>query len=260
LAAFGRPKFADQVRKVIRVSGDGTYSIADGYFNLLGSGWNLFTREFLMLFQAPRDYRAPLPFDCLEDDFTLSPITDDDQRYADIAASLQVVLEDALLGLARRVQRVTASRRLCIAGGVALNAVANTRMIEDSGFDEVFIPPDPGDGGAAIGAALLECARMMEKRVPRSISPWMGRAFATDPAPQMVRHLDPADWIPFRIDRRKDVAGESLAYEECDSLDDLIGSVAEALLAGRIVGWLQGRFELGHARSATGPFWRTRRI
>jgi len=243
LAAFGQPKFVDEVRTVIRTNLDGTYTINDGYLNLLSSGLKLFTKQFIARFGLPRDYRKPLPFDCLNSSQALS-VTPDDQRYADIAASVQVVIEDTLVLLAKRARRLTGSQRLCMAGGVALNAVANTRVILESGFEEVFIPPDPGDGGAAIGAALLECARASSLPARFSITPWVGESYESDFIERMAAHLDPGDWTKYRIDAVEKIAPETLDVRRL-SYDELVASAVEDLLAGDIVGWFQGPFELG---------------
>ena len=151
LAAFGQPRYADRVRQVIQLEEDGLYTVNHRTMKFLAQGSELFTPVFLEMFGEPRRFRNTLPFDAIDDDYA-SRVTEDDQRFADIAASVQQVCEEAVLGLARRARRLTGHENLCVAGGVALNAVANTRLIEHSGFNHVFVSPDPGDGGAALGS------------------------------------------------------------------------------------------------------------
>lgn len=240
LAAFGQPRYVDEVRAIIEINESGTYRVNQKFFNLLSTGGDLFTPRFVKVFGAPRNHRRELPFDSLEDHFSGSKATKDDQRFADIAASLQEVLEETILALANRAWRLVQSPRLCIAGGVALNAVANSVVIERSRFQDVFIPPDPGDGGAALGAALLEYYRQSKDLRPLNLTPWLGKADTGDATESMVRDLAHAE----ASSRVNDTEGwtQSIKF---DSFDELVDEVAQDLEHGYIVGWFQGRFEFG---------------
>lgn len=249
LAAFGRPRFVPQVRRIVRLEPDGSYTIDHRMFNFLSAENDLFTEEFIQLFGRPRDYRNALPFDSLDDlGSSRRPVSEDDQRFADVAASIQSVLEEAILALADRAHRLTGSDRLCFAGGVALNAVANTRVIGESKFREVFIPSDPGDGGAAVGAALAEYyaeANGSAKRV--SWSPYLGKSFDEDgdSLRTIIEEVNPADWNAYLMEGCTGITREELETEEIGSFDDLVEAIAGEIAAGRIVGWIQGRFEVG---------------
>lgn len=154
------------------------------------------------------------------------------------------MLEETVLALARRARRITGSTQLCVAGGVALNAVANSKVIEASGFEDVFVPPDPGDGGAALGAALHEYYRLSASRRCLDISPFLGKSY-------------PDNSISWARGMRFDTPGRrrspllltsverDIAIEEFDCDETLTQSVAKELACGRIVGWFQDRFEFG---------------
>lgn len=245
LAAYGEPAYIDQVRQVINLEEDGTYRLNHRLFNFLSEDLRLFTPEFVALFGEPRDHRLAFPFDSLDDHFSDTEVTGDDRRFADIAASLQRVLEEAVLGLARRAFRLTGSKRLCIAGGVALNAVANSRVIEESGFEDVFIPPDPGDGGGAVGAALLEYYRLSAERPPVRIFPWLGQAHPAGSVESVLLHSAAEGWQEYRMDGCAGLEQGAVFSESFDTFEELADRVAQELESGRIVGWFQGRFELG---------------
>ncbi len=245
LASFGEPRFVDDVRRVIRVTPDGRYELNHSFFDFLSTDGNLFRPAFIQLFGSPRDWRDPLPFDALDDHFD-GRVSDDDRRYADLAASVQRVIEEAVLGLTRRAQHLTKADRLCIAGGVALNAVANSRVIRDGAFADVFIPPDPGDGGGAVGAAMLGYYQSTRGGRVGALHPWLGRSGDASVVEGIVRHADPADWNAYTANPgRTDDAREELDSQRFANFEDLLGCVVEDLMAGRIVGWIQGRFELG---------------
>lgn len=248
LAAFGQPRYEAEVRKILRIEPDGTYTIQDRLFNFLSSDTELFTEEFIRIFGQPRDYRKPLPFDSLDDHFGSRQATADDQRFADIAASVQRVLEEAVLALADRAYRLTGLDKLCLAGGVALNAVANTRVLEQSRFREVFIPSDPGDGGAAAGAALAEYYRQSQGNSRRvSWTPFVGKSFDSDGESlrTIIEEVDPEDWSEYLMEGCSGITREELEWQELGSFDEVAETVADELAAGRIVGWVQGRFEIG---------------
>jgi carbamoyltransferase len=248
LAAFGQPRFAAAVRRVLRVEPDGTYTVDDRMFRFLSSDTDLFTPAFLDLFGQPRDFRKPLPFDSLDDHFGSREVTADDQRFADIAASLQTVLGEAVLALADCAHRVTGCDNLCLAGGIALNAVVNTAVIEGSKPGEVFIPSDPGDGGAAVGAALAEYYRQTNGDGRRfSWTPYLGKSFedSVQDLRTIIEEVDPANWSEYLMDGCSGITRDELEWEDFGSFESLAASIAAELDAGRIVGWLQGRFELG---------------
>src|SRR5690606_38926575 len=112
-----------------------------------------------------------------------------DRHYADIAASLQAILEDALLGLARRALAQTGARNLCLAGGVALNSVANARLLRESGCQRVFVQPAAGDAGGALGAAILGALELGDPRPAALDSAALGLAVDVARAHAIAREL-----------------------------------------------------------------------
>ena len=242
LAAFGEPRYLDQLRAIIRLRNDGLYSVDGSYFDFLSSDLNILRPAFLKMFGAPRNFHDELPFDALSDT-DCSAASGEARHYADVAASVQRILEDAIIGLARRARKLTGSRNLCLAGGVALNAVANRRLIADAGFDQVFVPPDPGDGGAAIGAAWLEYQRITGDWKQISLQPFLAKGFSHQPSQKYIEHLDISEWVPAALSSAT-TAG-TLEYRCYDEACALAEDVASEILSGRIVGWYQGRAEIG---------------
>src|SRR4030095_5624376 len=143
LAAYGRPTMTDAVRKVIRRTPDGAFVLDMDYFEYQTTASRSYSPRFVELFGRPRT-----PYE------TIDLETADGRRFADCAASVQRVLEDTLVDITRALSRETGLADLCYGGGVALNGVANARLLAESGFERVFVPPAPGDAGCALGAAL----------------------------------------------------------------------------------------------------------
>jgi len=150
----------------------------------------------------------------------------DGRRYADVAASVQRVLEEILVDLARRLQRETGLQDLCLGGGVALNGVANARILRESGFRNVYVPSAPGDAGCALGAA-LHADRIHFARPHRPVAdhPYWGPLADSG---ELSRVAGEDGFQPMRLPEA-----------------ELIWRVADELARGRIVGWMQGACELG---------------
>jgi carbamoyltransferase len=215
LAAYGRPTMIDQVRKVVRQMPDGAFALAQEFFEFQTSADRSYSSTFIELFGPPRH-----PYDPID----LSSA--DGRRLADCAASVQRVVEDILVDIATRLQRETGLRDLCFGGGVALNGVANARLLAEAGFDRLFVPPAPGDAGCALGAAL-----------------YADRIYFGNPDCDIPDHpfwgpaVDAADLSRAAREDGQDVA-------ELDE-GQLIARVADDLAAGRIVGWMDGACEFG---------------
>ena len=215
LASYGRPDLAGQVRRLIRRTGDGAFELDLDYFEFQTTAERSYSRRFVDLFGPPRSPYEPIDLESA-----------DGRRFADIAASVQRVLEDILVDIARGVQRETGLKDLCLGGGVALNGVANARILAEAGFDNLFVPPAPGDAGCALGAAL-----------------YADRIYFGGPDRDFPDH-------PFWGPALDDEALRTLASEDRQNLrelDDpeLIELVADDLALGRIVGWMEGALELG---------------
>src|SRR5213592_3628490 len=143
LAGYGRPTMVDRVRRLIRPTPDGAFVLDLNYFEFHTTATRSYSSRFVQLFGPPRNSYEPIDLETAEG-----------QRFADCAASVQRVLEDTLVDIARTLHQETGLTDLCLGGGVALNGVANTRILAESGFERVFVPSAPGDAGCALGAAL----------------------------------------------------------------------------------------------------------
>ena len=211
MAPYGTPRYMDKVWKLLRISEDGAIELDLDYFSYHHTPRRAFSSRFLNLFGEPRSPHAGKQ----------------EQRYADIAASLQKVTEEILLRMARAATSRSGDKRLVMAGGVALNCVANGRIQDEAGIDELFVQPAAGDGGASLGAALWAWHTVLGQ--PRGAElqhiSW-GRAV---PQPEIQTELE-----------RTGAAGVVLKSEEA-----LLDRATEDLLSGKVIGWSQGRFEWG---------------
>jgi carbamoyltransferase len=215
LAAYGRPSCVDRVRKLIRRTPDGAFALDLDYFEYHTTAGRSYSSRFLDLFGPPRHAYAPIDLD-----------TADGRRFADCAASVQVVLEETLVDIARAIRRETGLPDLCLGGGVALNGVANARILAESGFERVFVPPAPGDAGCALGAAL-----------------YADRVYFGNPDRDVPDH---PFWGPAvdASDLARAAREDGQAVEELDEAA-LVDRIADALAAGRVVGWMDGACEFG---------------
>src|SRR5436309_402982 len=143
LAGYGEPSVTGKVRKVIARKPDGSFALDLDYFDFHTTSARSYSDKFVDLFGPPRNPYEPIDLS-----------TDEGRRFADIAASVQRVLEDTLVEIARDLHNETGLSDLCLGGGVALNGVANARILAESGFERLFVPSAPGDAGCALGAAL----------------------------------------------------------------------------------------------------------
>ena len=215
LAAYGQPTLVEQVRKLIRRTPDGAFALDLNYFEYHTTAERSYSSRFVELFGPPRNPYEPIDLDTAEG-----------QRFADCAASVQRVLEDTLVELARVLHQETGLPDLCLAGGVALNGVANTRILAESGFERVFVPPAPGDAGCAIGAALY-CDRIHFGNPDRDLAdhPFWGPSVDGNELARLARE-------------------DGHLVEEYND-GTLIDQIADDLAADRIVGWMEGALEFG---------------
>lgn len=213
LAPYGDPKYVDIIkRELIDLRDDGSFRLNMKYFDYC-AGLRMTNKAFAGLFGGPE--RKP------ESKMT--------QREMDLAASVQVVLEEALLNMAQHVQRETGMKSLCIAGGVGLNSVANGRLLREGPFDDVWIQPCAGDGGNALGCALYAWHQLLDK--PRT----------ADAKRQKATYLGP-EYSDDQIEAY--LKQESIPYQKIEG-DALTDTVAEILASENVVGWFQGRMEFG---------------
>jgi carbamoyltransferase len=204
------------------------------YFSFHHSTDRTFNRRFVDLFGEPRPPK--MLFVTAESGFPSyfgAPPTRYDelcklnQHYADIAASIQKVTEEVLLGMARSIHKETGMKRLCIAGGVALNSVANSRILRETGFEELFIQPSAGDGGGALGAALWADNMLLgHPRRFRMDHAYWGKSYG------------PAEIREFLEQGR-------IGYRHIENDGELLDQVVDRLQQGKVIGWFQDRFEWG---------------
>lgn len=214
LAPYGKPVFAELIReKLLDLKEDGSFRLDLSYFDYW-HGLRMTSRKFEQLFGGP-----PRPPE--------SPLT---QRECDLAASIQDVTEEIVLRMARHLLARTGMRNLCLAGGVALNCVANGRLSREGPFERIWIQPAAGDAGGALGAAQFVSHQLLGET--RKVRPedsqrgsLLGPAFVEDE----IRAL---------LDR------EGATYHELSD-DELCERVAGLLADEQVVGWCQGRMEFG---------------
>jgi len=217
LAPYGEPRFASLIRdKVIDIKEDGSFWLDQRYFDYC-TGLTMTNERFAQLFGQP--VRQP-------DKDPLTPF------HMDVAASVQAVVEEAVLRLTRSLAREYAVPNLCLAGGVALNCVANGKVQREGAFRRLWIQPAAGDAGGAIGAALAAWHHQLEQ--PRR--PSDGRADRMQGS-----YLGPV-YEDADIERRLAAAG---AVVEMLPEAAMLERTAAALAAGQVVGWFQGRMEFG---------------
>ncbi len=223
LAPYGEPRFAEALRGLIlHGPGDGT----GGSFRLdlkafshdrsVRKGWSAHLEQLL---GPPHPPHKPVVMDG----------TPEAQRLADIACSLQRVLEEQLHGLATRAQELTGERTLCYGGGVALNAVANGHLARSGIFDRLLMHPASGDAGGAVGAALCYAATHGEPRNRPLTTPLLG--------------LDVRDQVP--LVPLKNGATSHFEFSPSLSEEEFCSQVAQALSDNKVVGWVDGRAEWG---------------
>ena len=216
LAGYGRPTMIDKVRQLIRPTPDGAFVLDLEYFDYHTTGRRSFSSRFVDLFGPARNPYEPIDLE-----------TSEGRRFADCAASVQRVLEDTLVEMARALRAETGLPDLCLGGGVALNGVANARILAESGFERLFVPPAPGDAGCALGAAL-----------------YADRIHFGNPDRDVPDH---PFWGPEvdGLELGRVASEDGQRVDRFDDEDALVDGIADDLAAGRVVGWMDGALELG---------------
>ncbi len=216
LAPYGVPRFADVIQeKLISIRDDGSLWIDLSYFNYC-QGLTMTNDKFHRLFgKPPRQAETPIT----------------DPLYMDLAASIQVVTEEVVLKMARAVHAQTKMDNLCLAGGVALNCVANGKLLREGPFKDIWIQPAAGDAGGALGVAQLIWHQLLGN--PRKVEQpdsmkgsWLGPVFSQED-----------------VNARLDKQGAKYTVYPTDQA--LCEEVAKLLAQGKVVGWFQGRMEFG---------------
>jgi carbamoyltransferase len=215
LAPYGRPTYADAIYEhLIDLKPDGSFWLNMNYFNYC-QGLTMTSPKFDELFGGPpRGLETAI-----------------EQRHMDLAASIQRVTEDVVLRMARDIYEKTRLSNLVLAGGVALNCVANGRLLREGPFDDIWIQPAAGDAGGALGAALFAWYQLLgEPRRPvtgdAQKGSFLGPAFSCDEIQTLLR-------------------GKGIRYTLMDDEDARAEYVASLLADGKVLGWFQGRMEFG---------------
>ncbi|SEC16316.1 carbamoyltransferase [Streptomyces sp. 2314.4] len=216
LAPYGTPRFSPLIEdRIIRISQDGSFRLNMGYFDFLApSSQQLSTDRLEELLGRPRR----------------SEEADIDEFYADVAASAQATFEKAVVRIARHARSLTGARNLCLAGGGALNCVANSKIQVESGFEGVWVQPAASDAGGSLGAAsYVWHQRLSNPRCPEGNDAMQGSLLGPSFDNGTIRSY--LDSIGAR-------------YSQVDH-EELVRTAAELLAAGKIVAWFQGRQEFG---------------
>lgn len=231
MAPYGEPKYLEEVYKVVQVDEEGGLKLNMEYFNFHHSTWRTYSRKFEELFGPARrpesefytEQTHPHKDHAGWDD----GVARQNQKYADIAASIQRVTEEIILKMVRAAHARSGSKNLVMAGGVALNSVANGRVMREGPFEQVFIQPAAGDAGGAIGAALYAYHVIFgqPRRFVMEHAYW-GQEYRLG---QMARAIREAGF----------------AYEEFDDEGRLLEQAVETLLQSKVIAWYRGRFEWG---------------
>jgi len=214
LAPYGKPKYADLIKeKIINIAEDGTFQLDMSYFNY-ATGLTMTSNKFHNLFGSP----------------PRKPETEITQREMDLAASVQRVIEEVVIKLAKSIRNETKEKNLCLAGGVALNCVSNGVLLKENIFKNIWIQPAAGDAGGAVGAAL--CAWYLKYKNKRTVNPldsmkgsYLGPEFNDEEIEAQL----------------KSVNGIFTKH----NYDELINQVSDHLVAGKAIGWMNGRMEFG---------------
>jgi len=208
LASYGKPTYYDALKKVIDIRPDGSYRLDMSYF-AYHYGLTMLSDKFRREFGEPREPESELS-----------------QQNMDLAASVQLVLEEVLLNAANHLYELTHMDALCMAGGVALNCVANGRILGETPFKDIWVQPAAGDDGGSVGvAAYIWNVLLDNPRVHVMNDAYLGPSFTTE---EVRAFLD----------------NEGISYEEYD-IEELLPLTAQMIADSLIVGWFQGRMEFG---------------
>ena len=211
---YGEPKYVDKIYELLHVAEDGSLWQDMRYFAYHYSRDETLAKAFSDHFGKP-------PRDPKEQDKSLDPY------YCDMAASIQKVTEEILLKMAHHLHEITGMKNLCLAGGVALNSVANYKILRQSPFEEVYIHPAPGDDGGSVGAAYWAYNHLLRQpRGPALDHAYLGSSYSDDEIREFLETND-------------------IEYQYIADDEEFYDFVARSLADGKVAGWFRGRFEWG---------------
>lgn len=231
MSAFGEPRYLDKMYELITINSDGSFKLNMKYFSYHYSTRYSFNKNFVKLFGKPRIAESRFVVDRNSFVYDSTPITDDEikenKRFADIAASVQKVTENTLVKIANFLYQKTKLKKLCLAGGVALNCLANYKILQQTSFDEIFIQPAAGDSGAALGAALYVWHCLLNKKREFILSHnYWGKEYSDNEIKTFLKK-------------------EAINFARFNDEEKLIDYVTDAIVNQKVVAWFQGRFEWG---------------
>jgi carbamoyltransferase len=231
MAPYGRPNRVDDVYRLIDVGGDGSFRLNMDYFSFHHSTSRTFSDKFINLFGEPRvhesDFYTPTTHPHKDHPQWDDQTAKRNQHYADIAASIQTVTEETLLKMANYAHQRTGQKYLCMAGGVALNSVANGRILRETPFEDVWIQPAAGDSGGALGAALYVYHVLLGQ--PRKFvleHAYWGQAFTPDEV-------------------KSAIGASGRTYQLVEDPEKIAELMVTDMLAGKVIALYQDRFEWG---------------
>lgn len=222
MAGFGQPKYAELFLSWFQLNDDGTFTIEQKFFEFLSPLQLPYNKNLIEVLGQPRVPESD--FDPFSSDLKLAQTS---KHYADIAASVQKCTEEVILHVVRQAMRMTGLKTVCMAGGVALNGLANGRIKRELGC-QLFVQPAAGDAGGALGAALYWSHSVLNQ--PRGSafqSPYLGKEFDSLSIQQAIEK------------------SYTKKYTKFQNKKDLCHTVAQLLQKGNVIGWMNGRFEWG---------------
>jgi carbamoyltransferase len=234
MAPYGTPKYTSRIREIVHQNDDGSIWMDHTNFSFHHSTDKSFTPRFEKLFGEPRDPSVAFftndtgyPAYYGDRPSNYDDLLEYNQYYADIAASIQRVTEEFVLKLANEAHKETGLTNLCMAGGVALNSVANGRILNETPFENIYIQPSAGDGGGSLGAALYAwyCALGNNERFVMDHAYW-GQEYDQDAI-------------------QKAVEESGYSWTRLEDEAKLIDATVNRIVDGNVIGWFQGRFEWG---------------
>jgi len=234
MAPYGKPRYLDLVRRLVKKYQDGSYALKMEYFKFHKSTQTAYSQKFVDLFGKPREKDLhfftktsgyPDYFGDKPENF--SALCDENQKYADIAASIQAFTQEVMLDIARTIYQKTKEENLCIAGGVGLNSVANGLLLRSGPFKRIFVQPAAGDDGGSLGAAFYAYHQVLgKKRNFVQTHCYFGAEFKDE---EILKFL-----------KRK-----RIKYRKIESEDKLTDFLSSEIANGKVIGFYHGRSEWG---------------
>lgn len=209
LAEFGKNNYEDKFRKIIDIKEDGSFKLDISYFSF-NRGEKMHNLKFIELFGPEREENSEL-----------------ETRHKDIAASLQKITEEVVLKMALHAYKITGKKKLCLAGGVFLNVTANSRVLNELPFEEVYIQPAAGDAGSALGSALYLYHSVFKNKPNGKLeNASLGPSYSSNQIEIILKN-------------------KKLNYKKINNMSEYCEEVAQQIASGKVVGWFQGRMEFG---------------